>query len=82
LYQAGIRPGDEVTRLNQRPFVGFKDFLYALALDRELPEIEGYRFNSQGEKEPFSYSFSQEESQLSDVNKSPLFSLSPLFCCA
>ena len=28
----GLRPGDEITAVNNRPFDGFADFIYAMAL--------------------------------------------------
>lgn len=58
LYRTGIRPGDQMTALNDRSFNGFNDLLYSAVLDRRTPEISGDEINYYtGQKTPFHYSF-------------------------
>ncbi len=38
LYKEEIRPGDEITKLNDRPFRGFNNFLESAALPRPIDE--------------------------------------------
>ncbi len=54
LYTSGIRPGDEISEYDQRPFLGAKDNLYAPLIGGEELEVKGYRVNYQtGDKQPF-----------------------------
>ena len=56
LYQLGVRPGDDLDRLNNRPFDGFEDLLYAAVLDGKDSVIEGYKINYyKGGREAFDY---------------------------
>ena len=56
LYELGVRPGDDLDRLNNRPFDGFEDLLYAAVLDGKDSVIEGYKINYyKGAKEAFDY---------------------------
>ncbi|NGX45932.1 MAG: putative zinc metalloprotease [Chlamydiae bacterium] len=58
LYRTAIRPGDQVTTLNGKPFTRFENLLYAAVLENHAPEIGGEKINYfTGEKEPFHYSF-------------------------
>src|SRR3972149_8049291 len=57
LYELGVRPGDELTKLNHRAFNGFQDLLYASVLDDKDSEIQGYKITylNDGQKEEFDY---------------------------
>lgn len=54
LYQAGIRPGDEITLYNNRKFHGFKDIFQSTMLSKDSVHIKGYQYNYvQGTRKPF-----------------------------
>jgi regulator of sigma E protease len=58
LYQMGVRPGDEITKLNEKPFRNFQDFVYVAIFDGSSTKISGQEvdyFNA--EKTPFTYQF-------------------------
>ncbi len=58
LDKAEIRSGDEITRLNGRPFKGFNDFLQSAALDNQALSMSGYEIDYlTGERTPFTYTF-------------------------
>lgn len=58
LYEANIRPGDEITKLNGRPYTGYTDFLYATMLDKSALKIDGLEADFwNGTKSPFNYTF-------------------------
>ena len=58
IYQTGIRPGDQITKLNHKPFNNFQDFIYASIFDRRSLEINGEEINYfKNEKIPFQYRF-------------------------
>ena len=58
LYKAEIRPGDEITKLNSRPFKNFNDFLQSAALDNQALSMGGYEIDYQtGQRTPFTYTF-------------------------
>ena len=58
LYNTGVRPGDEITELNHKPFHSFHDVLYASMLDDVSPSISGWKIDyTQGDRSPFSYAF-------------------------
>ncbi len=61
LYDSGVRPGDELTQINHKPFNGFNDFLYAAVLDPENLQIEGLKVNYfNQDRQPFSYTFEND----------------------
>jgi len=61
-YDAGIRPGDQVTTVNRRHFRGFQDFLYAAALDRSALQMSGFEKDYEtGTKTPFTYTFTGQK---------------------
>lgn len=41
VYAAGIRPGDKIEEINQKPFRNFQDFLFTAILESSAPEIKG-----------------------------------------
>lgn len=56
LYQLGVRPGDQITKLNDHDFRGFKDLLYTSVLTKQKINLEGFKVNYiSGEKQPFHY---------------------------
>lgn len=56
LYVLGVRPGDQLDKLNKRPFDGFEDLLYAAVLDGKDSLIEGYKIDYfKGTREEFDY---------------------------
>lgn len=58
LYNAKVRPGDEISQLNHRPFRSFQDLLYVSLLEETHPVISGNKIDYfLGEKAPFSYTF-------------------------
>ncbi len=62
LYGSGLRPGDEINQVNGRPFGGFKDLLYALALDRTDLKLDGMRVDYEtGAKVPYQYTFDSQQ---------------------
>lgn len=58
IYKAGVRPGDEITQINDRPFRNFQDFLFASILDDSPPKIRGFEVDwLKQTKMPFEYQF-------------------------
>src|ERR1700722_11682453 len=58
IYQTGVRSGDEITKLNGKPFRNFQDFVYAAIFDGSSTQISGEEidyFNAK--KSPFAYRF-------------------------
>jgi regulator of sigma E protease len=45
LYELGVRPGDELGRLNGRPFKGLNDLMYAAVLDDKNSVLEGKKID-------------------------------------
>lgn len=61
IYQAGIRPGDEILQVNGKPFTRFEELLYAAMVDDRSITIDGERVDYlTGARVPFSFSFSTE----------------------
>jgi len=55
-FEMGIRPGDEINKINGRPFSGFNDLIYSAFLDSAPPKLEGVDINYlQGSKKPFAF---------------------------
>lgn len=51
VYTEGLRPGDQILKINNRSFRGFNDLIYALFLDQNPPKIQGKEidyFSKQG----------------------------------
>lgn len=62
LYEANVRAGDEITKLNGRDYNGFMDFLYGIALDRTDLNIDGYLVDYWNQtRAPFSYTFPKDK---------------------
>lgn len=58
IYQIGVRPGDEITRLNNKPFRNFQDFIYAAIFDGTSTQISGQEIDYfTKEKSAFQYQF-------------------------
>lgn len=56
LYQKGIRPGDEITGYDGRPYAGAKDNLYAPMIGGEEIEVKGFKVDHKTrEKQPYDY---------------------------
>ena len=54
LYTSGIRPGDEITRLNGSKVVGFKDLFQGTMLSGNSVNLSGYKVNYlENSKTPF-----------------------------
>lgn len=55
-YAQGIRPGDQLTTLNGRPYTTSKDLLYAAMSGGQTVEVKGFHIDyATGDKKPFSY---------------------------
>jgi len=62
LYDANVRAGDLITKLNGRDYNGFTDFLYAVALDKGSLNIEGQEVDYwTGSRSPFNYTFPKDK---------------------
>lgn len=58
IYSTGIRAGDEITQLNNKPFRNFQDFIYAAIFDGTSTQISGKEVDYfKSEKIPFNYRF-------------------------
>jgi regulator of sigma E protease len=58
MYGSGVRAGDEILRLNDRPFRSFQDVMYASILEEKNPVLYGNKIDYfQGTTSPFSYTF-------------------------
>ncbi len=68
IYSTGVRPGDEITDLNRKPFRNFQDFIYASIFDGPNVQISGQEVQYlEGEKTPFHYRFSfQKDSSIGE----------------
>ncbi len=63
LYEDKVRAGDEITRLNGKPFNQFQDLVYAAMLDDAAPVIDGEQIDYlEGGQAPFHYAFSDVQS--------------------
>jgi len=62
LYKDEIRPGDEITKLNDRPFQSFNNFLQSAALDNRDLSMSGYEIDYYtGKKTPFTFTFDHQK---------------------
>ncbi|MCX6987097.1 MAG: site-2 protease family protein [Chlamydiae bacterium] len=69
VYNMGVRPGDEVSKINNRPFTGFNQLVYAAFLDRESPILSGYTIDYQNnQKQPFTFTLNEGQN-LSGTSK-------------
>jgi regulator of sigma E protease len=60
IYSAGVRPGDEIEKLNDASFQGFNSFLYAAIFDKQDPTISGTKIDYYTQKtDPFSFTFKE-----------------------
>jgi len=58
LYTLGVRPGDAVASIDDKPVQGFTDLLTNLILNEKAKTLNGLEIDYEtGKKEPFSYSF-------------------------
>lgn len=56
LFAQGVRPGDEISEYDGRPYLGSKDNLYAPMIGGEEIEVKGSKVNyATGQKEPYTY---------------------------
>jgi regulator of sigma E protease len=59
IYTVGVRPGDEIVQLNDKPFRSFQDFIYEAIFEGTPPQISGLEIDYlKGAKSPFQYPFS------------------------
>ena len=59
LYDKGIRPGDEISSIDGRPFRGFKDLMYSAVLAEDEVTISGRDIDYYNQHStPFSYAIS------------------------
>lgn len=57
-YAEGIRPGDVIREINNKPFRNFQDFLYAAVLEDTPPQIKGLEIDYlSGTSQDFTYRF-------------------------
>ncbi len=78
LFEKGMRPGDEIQYINDRPFEGFKDLLYAQLLDGKKIEISGMEIDYfSGKRTHFLFPL-KEENQDRNTLIQPLFPASYL----
>jgi regulator of sigma E protease len=58
LYEAGIRPGDQIVSVDNKPVQGLADVFTTLLLSKQNPSLQGYEIDYlKGDKKNFSYSF-------------------------
>src|SRR6267154_3763748 len=58
IYSVGVRPGDEISQLNNKPFRNFQDFIYAAIFDGTSTQISGQEVDYfKSEESPFRYRF-------------------------
>lgn len=56
LYAEGVRPGDQITAYNERPYQSVKDHVYAPLTSEDKIRVQGYKVNHHtGVKTPFDY---------------------------
>jgi regulator of sigma E protease len=56
VYQMGIRPGDQIEKINGRPFTNFNELIYSAFLDGSDPRLQGVEIDYMtGEKKPFTF---------------------------
>lgn len=74
LYERGLRPGDQITGLDGRPFNGFTDLMYAAFLDNQIPILKGTEVDYfTHEKKPFEMTLPVSP-QVKDANRAMLLS--------
>lgn len=60
--EAQVRPGDQISTLNGKPFKGLTDLLYAAVLEKKNPQIRGLLVDyNAGAANPFEYTFTNEK---------------------
>jgi regulator of sigma E protease len=70
LYAHGIRPGDEISAYDGRPFNNFKDHIYASLLASDEVRVAGFRHDyDTGSKVPFEYKVKPYSPELSQSAK-------------
>ncbi len=79
IYHTGVRPGDEITQLNNKPFHNFQDFIYAAIFDDNSLQINGQEIDYlKGGKSPFQYRFSTaKDSPITDRIRTVFSTLQP-----
>lgn len=74
-YDNGIRPGDQITHLDQTSFQGLQDLLKDVALNKEPTKVSGEHINfSKQEKWPFSFSMVKSAKQDLSIQVAQIFS--------
>ncbi len=54
-YSLGVRPGDDIEKINGRPFTGFNALIYAAFLEEKAPVLQGSEIDYiRNQKQPFS----------------------------
>lgn len=58
IFQVGVRPGDEITKLENKPFRNFQDFIYFAIFNDFAPHISGFEIDYLKQtRTPFQYQF-------------------------
>ena len=79
IFNAGVRPGDQITEINHKPFHNFQDFLYVAIFNDSPPQIAGVEIDYlKGVKIPFQYQFDfSKGTQISDRVRTVLGVIQP-----
>lgn len=79
IFNAGVRPGDEIAELGQKPFHSFQDFIYFAIFNDSAPKIAGQEINYlKGTKTPFQYQFEfPQKTPISDRVRTALSVIQP-----
>lgn len=79
IFKAGVRPGDEISRLNDKPFRNFQDFIYFAIFNDAAPRISGFEIDYlKNEKTPFQFQFAiPEKASIADKISATLGAVQP-----
>ncbi len=79
IYAMGVRPGDKIQQMNQKPFRNFQDLLYSAVLEDAPPKISGMEINYLNQTSaPFEYRFEfPPKAPLQERLQTLLFTLRP-----
>ena len=63
MYSEGVRPGDEITKIDGRPFTGFNELIYSAFLDEKAPIIQGNTIDyANNKRNPFTFTLDAGQS--------------------
>lgn len=79
IYATGVRPGDKIEQINNKPFRNFQDLLFAAVLEDTPPRISGLEINYLKQTSaPFQYRFDfAKGAPISDRLQTLLYTLRP-----